>query len=1249
MLEITGEQISKLSASALRALVRRLCEADVRGLGLPLSSVTAGGDDSSSDGGIDVRVRVSVNFRRSHFIPRASTGFQVRVSDVLPSGVHKEMCPKGRVRRSIASLAADRGAYIIVAGGTSAADDKLQRRLQKMKAALAGVRGREALELDFYDRERLATWVRCYPGVAAWLRREINEPLSGWTDFVSRSARRAGQAPYLIDDIHRMHDGRNLELGPRGIADGIASIREVLSRPRGVARLVGLSGTGKTRLAQALFEESVLEDPLPAELGIYGDLADDLLPGPSQLIASLVADSTRAIIVVDNCPAATHRTLAEVCSRLESRVSLLTIEFDMQDDDPEGTDVFWLDSASEGLVGTVLESRAPRLSAIDRRRIAEQSGGNLRLALVLAHSHRRSKSTSDLADADLFSRLFQQRRGKSDSLERTAEACSLVYSLDTQPKEIGISELEFVAQLAEQPAREVTRNLTELGRRELLQRRGRWVAVLPHAMANHLAKLALENHDPLAIADRFYRCGNERLLRSFSRRLSFLHDSEGARNIARTWLEDGAPFGDLRSPSQQVSAVFRNIVPLAPEAALLVFERLIDQVSASNDSDLRYRASTWTSTIAAIAFDAGAFRPAVDLLARLALEEPTSHWNARRVFGGLFQLLLSGTHAHPVERLSVANDLLASADLPRRRLGVLALHEMLEAWHFTSHTEPSLGARTRDYGWRPTGSEALRWYREAIARVTDLAVSGNDLAEGARSALAEQFRGLWVRAGAYEELEIAVRRIVDHGLWRDGLAAVRSTLKLDSKTLPPPVLERLTRLEALLRPRSLLGRARACLHKQAAQGLGLVLLAEPDDDEDLQAAMKRSTREIREIAATVFNTPRVLGELLADPTEWDPRTAWAFGAGLAAASDEARVTWDSLGGPMLDRDPNGRVAALRGFIHELVQCHSVAADPILDSAVSDSALGRYFPLLQSSVSIDGKALSRLNGALAAGIAPIDQYANLGLGGVIDDAPPTDLAAFIVAISAESGGSAVAIHLLNMFLHGSTAGSSASDEIVECGRTVAQRFDFPRHGHDADYDLSVIIGRSFRSTDAREAARVVCRRLVESRKAYNYQLTVRALMETQCEAVLDELLLAGETDILRDSVGGRTSPIDCVPSTTLLAWAQAEPETRFRALAEVVTAFSLTADALQWTTLGLRLIDDAPRQSEILEIFARRIMFCECSGSFADHRKAQRALTRALFAHNEATVVAWARELDCRLASEAVVERSQEREREESFE
>jgi hypothetical protein len=81
----------------------------------------------------------------------------------------------------------------------------------------------------------------------------------------------AANGPDLSDDTARLRDLSKPEDGPLAIGDGIARLRARLWEPGGMVRLTGLSGTGKTRLLEALFDPSIGEQPLDAAHAIYPD------------------------------------------------------------------------------------------------------------------------------------------------------------------------------------------------------------------------------------------------------------------------------------------------------------------------------------------------------------------------------------------------------------------------------------------------------------------------------------------------------------------------------------------------------------------------------------------------------------------------------------------------------------------------------------------------------------------------------------------------------------------------------------------------------------------------------------------------------------------------------------------------------------------------------------------------------------------------------------------------------------------
>jgi hypothetical protein len=224
--------------------------------------------------------------------------------------------------------------------------------------------------------------------------------------------------------------------------------------------LVGLSGVGKTRLVQALFEEGVGDQNLEPSLAFYTNIGDSPNPLAVELASQLIAGKDRAILVIDNCPLDLHRRLSQVCRAPGSTVSVITVEYDFREDLPEGTEVFRLDTSSPELIEKLIRSRFKDVSHTDARTIAKFSDGNARCYRSCGNCGQ-DETIEGLNDEDLLQRLIHQRHAPDKSLELAAQACSLLYAFDGEDNRNG-SELARLAALVEQSPREVYRHVADL-------------------------------------------------------------------------------------------------------------------------------------------------------------------------------------------------------------------------------------------------------------------------------------------------------------------------------------------------------------------------------------------------------------------------------------------------------------------------------------------------------------------------------------------------------------------------------------------------------------------------------------------------------------------------------------------------------------------------------------------------------------------------------------------------------------------
>jgi hypothetical protein len=1228
MFEITGDDIAALSDDDLRTLIGRLCEAELRRCELSTAAVTWGGNQTAKDGGLDVRVALPADAVVAGFIPKRDTGFQVKKPDMPRGEILEEMKPKPKreLRPVIVELAKVSGAYIIVSAGGSTADSSLTSRREAMVEAVKGIPDADKLTLDFYDRSRVATWVRGHAGLIPWVRSRIGRSIPGWRAYGSWSYRPEGtDADYLVDAAARIRTGDKDEGDGLSATDGINKIRDLIRTPGQVVRLVGLSGVGKTRLVEALFEPAVGVNALDQSLAVYTDIADSPDPQPGLLASDLIAGGARAILVIDNCPPAIHRQLAEIARSAGTTLSVITVEYDIREDQPEGTDVFSLDTSSPELIEKLIQKRFPKLSQIDRKTIAESSGGNARVALALAGTVGKNETVAGLSDAELFRRLFHQRNDPDAELLSIAQACSLVYSFEGEKLDGDEAELLILGGLVGKSAEDVFAAAAELKQRHLLQTRGPWRAILPHAIANRLAATALEKIPCQKLLAALVDNGPPRLLQSFSRRLGYLDSSKEARAIVQGWLAPGGLLADVVDLTELGRAMFDNVAPVLPGAVLSALENVLANADDATLGTCRH----FIRLLRSLAYDEEHFARAVALLVKFARlsGDGRSNDEATEIVGSLFYIWLSGTHASLTTRLKAVEGLLQSNDVAQQKLGICALEGMLKTGHFMSAYNFEFGARSRDYGYYPpTGKDVGDWFAAVLNFAESLALLDGPVGEGVRHAIAREFRGLWTNVSRADELERISHAVAARGFWREGWISARQTRISDGGRFPVEVLARIRALEDFLRPKDLLDKVRGVvLGAKGGRSIDLDDLDEVESD-DYAGAMRRAAATVETLGRDVAADDQAFNTLLPD-LMGDYNKVVGFGRGLALAAENPREMWRAVVAQVA-ATPKPSVSVLGGFLDGLHTRDPVLADALLDDAAEDPTLTEWFPVLQAFVVIDDKGVARLHRALTLGRAPITAYYNLANGRASDDIPGPEFNRLLLAINAHPGGNPVAMEILSLRLHSDGANKKPSvPEVAEAGRALLAAYSFQRTGRrrqSDDYELSVIVRASLKGDEGKLIVREMCRDLLaaaasHSVSAFEYDDLMKGLLEVHSDDVLDEMISGDKkaqsrsAGFMRDFEHHRKTPMDAVTDAALLAWCDRDPQARYPFAAAIAPLFVQTNEENPhgWKSITRTLLLNAPDQGAVFKEIAGRLFSTGGVGSLSLQYEARLKLLNQL--------------------------------------
>lgn len=1271
ILEVTDEHIAQLNDTDLRSLVGNLCQSHLLTQGQSPAAVTWGGHQNAADGGIDVRVSLPPGTPINGFVPRPRTGLQCKAQDMPRSAIVSEMAPDGKPLDSIAELASVGGAYIIVSSKGSLSDRALRDRLSAMQSAAATLPDASSLLLDFYDRRRLATWVNQHPGLIAWVRDRIGQSFRGWRPFGDWSSSPSPvDAPYLLDEHVRLVSASREDSNGIPAADGIYVLREILMNPKGIVRLVGLSGVGKTRLIQALFDDRVAEGALTPAEALYTDISDEPDPVPLEMLSHLISSNQRAVMIVDNCGVELHRKLAARIRNSDCSLSVITVEYDINDDEPENTDVFKLEPASEEVIEKILEARFPTIAPPSRRVIAEFSAGNARIALALAETAKNGESLVNLRDSELFSRLFDQAKGANEQLFDVAKVCALLYSFDGETLDGPDSELEILAQLAGVSVEVMHKHIAELFRRHLVQKRGRWRAILPHALAHRLAKRALEDIPLQRIENALVDDVSPRVLRSFSRRIGYLHDNDKAVQLADQWLAEGGLLSPLGNLNELGEAVLENVAPIDPDATLTLVERAASSNEAFFSAQNRNR-KVIARLLRHIAYEPALFERCATLLKQFAMaENPEDVDSAIEPLRSLFFIYLSGTLASPEQRAGFIKRLVHSESPEEAALGVKLLAAMLQTSHFSSHYSFEFGARKRDFGLQPrSGSEIRNWYKEAIYVAREAGISRSQAAPEVRRLFATQLPQL-VRAGVVDEIVGTVAALSESGPWEDGWIAVRSAIRRSSGDTPSDIMTKLESLEQRLRPQDLASRIRAYALSPEWGSLDIADLEDGEEDESNPMAARERVAELcTDLGRELASEPYLLSSLLRELTCAEAQKTFHVGRGLASACESLPQCWNLLkAGFLAIPESSRRAQMLGGFLSAAMERSAGGAEDFLDEIARDARLHSYLVGWQIAAGIKGRAFERLMASLDLSTVPVASYAYLAGGRVHEGLDDEQFRKFINKLQQVDGSTPAVTHILGMRIFGARSDNQPVAEPVKvAGREFLSSLDLSRvRESQLDHMLGSVIKASLDSSKHDGLARRLCTNLLESIRsnelyAWDVGEILKALTDVSPRAVLDVLVDNGDEEdgasrsLLRDLREDRGSPLDNLDPDFWSIWAAERANSRYLQLAQVLRFSANNEDerSKEWSPEALRLINEAPEPTKVLDAFRRRFFPMSWSGSRADILASRMPLLDALLTHGNSEVVEWARTNGPAFADlveeERLREARQDRARDEAFE
>uniref|UniRef100_UPI0030D98898 hypothetical protein n=1 Tax=Acinetobacter beijerinckii TaxID=262668 RepID=UPI0030D98898 len=630
------------------------------------------------------------------------------------------------------------------------------------------------------------------------------QPIQGWQRFNDWSNTKAEiEAEYFFDENVKVISPNHHRDNEINVVHGINEIREKLNKGGTSVRLVGLSGVGKTRFAQALFDEHIGEKSLDHRNVWYCDLGDSPIPLPEHFIDELIKKHKPFILIVDNCGQDTHANLTRNIK--ETQISLLTIEYDIKDDLPENTEVYKLKPISEEIVKRVIERHYPDIGDLTSRKIAEFSGGNYRLALAIASNLGKTDNISVLTDGQLFKRLFWQQGQKNDDLFKIAQIFSLVYSFNIEDSGTENSELDFLARLAGVNSDTAIEAIETLKQKDIVQQRSQWRAILPHAVANRLAKELISKKLVLQL-DQYCQQMPQRLQRSFIKRLSYLHDQPKVQDLVKNWFKFEGWLGQKLlddTYNSQDLVYIRLLASIDEEELLNLFE-----AKSQQDPDFLTRKNSHyveiSRLIRYLAYHEQNFKRAFDLLVIFTRDEKPDERNnsnsIQELIASLFRLYTSETLANLEIKKEAINELNDKLEYQFLLLKVLRTALNFHEYGYLLKGSYDDG-KPSSYGYQPkTLKEQLSWIDFLLNILDQLDIKG---VTDARKIFVCHLKEIIWTCGQIDLVKSYSKKFNERAYFSEAHKKLLNIIKYNTDTLikMPQHLQSLKDLEKQLRPK----------------------------------------------------------------------------------------------------------------------------------------------------------------------------------------------------------------------------------------------------------------------------------------------------------------------------------------------------------------------------------------------------------------------------------------------------------------
>jgi len=997
--EVQSQDIAELNDLNLTRLLKILLHLEAKSAGIAERAVEVALNINVADGGEDGRIEWINGPDSTDFLPSRLVQFQCKATDMGIADCANEIVDRlGNLKRMVEQALNQGGSYILFTTQELNGQQKTER-INAIRAKLnkLGKPYSNKVVIKIYDASKIQGWTNRYiPAITAvlnWVGRPLVNGLYTWDEWEKFDENQLFK--YVSDQ------SRN---------SAIESLRTLLVQPRKCARIIGLSGLGKTRLALEVCRGHQGDDEFNKRV-VYIDAAYGE-PNIAGLVSSWISHGLDCLFVVDNCDITLHKQLRRVIEHPKSTISLLTLHYNPEKD--QETDLIQLNKMSDDLIKAMLDPvYAEKITDLDR--IVSFAQGFPQMAVLLAKARLdRTIDMGSLTDDDLIKRMLWGGEAQDQKAETILQACSLVdkFGILKDREE----EAKFIAEnIAGTDIDTLFKYIMKYVERGVVNRVGRFAQIIPKPLAIRLAadwwrstrlqrqKEFIETQMP------------GQLERSFCDQVAKLDFLPQVKDLTESLCGNQGPFGQAEVIlSDRGSRLFRSFVEVNPNATSDALYKILSTFSHEElkgiASDVR-RNLVWA--LEKLCFHKSVFKKSAQCLLWLASAE-NEEWanNATGQFLQLFRTFLSGTEAPPEYRLALIDDALKQDSRSIRELVVRALESAIDTYGGSR----TIGAEYQGSGeplveWRPKiWKEVFDYWIPAIERLTALVLENSEVSQSAKNAIATHIRGLIQRnREVMLALDSSIKQIVaaQGPLWPKAIGSIKDSISYDKDKMPNELKLKLNEWIDLLTPNRLKDRISLIVSNPSYEH------KKGEDGHYIDIAAINAEKFAQEFTRNISVLLPHSGQLLSG----EQRQGFWFGSNLVIASGQ----WEPLLSNTIEflqklKDPN--INFLMGMLDGVYKLNKGEWNNYIAQFINIRELNKYYPNIIRTGEIEETHLNNVIELIQKGLIDVTSASAFTYGRALDHLNSKVVTQFVDRLRNISSTAAwIGLDILSMYCYG----------------------------------------------------------------------------------------------------------------------------------------------------------------------------------------------------------------------------------------